>query len=284
MARRKRCERGGGGIESAGMSGNRKVRLRWGVFWLVTLVVAWPGCDDKRRHRTSEGMEFAAVQAGVPRDAEPAEVVRAFLAALREAQHVRERGLRTAEDKERYGRAMGRVSSLAARRATHKNMLQKGTGTVPVGITEDAALTIISESWVSTVAYYVDGILFETLKVLPENPDPAVTSGALAFVDAEPPQDQARLSEIKASDEVANAKDPDGRPLVEGSEAYAKLVRRKTLALDRGFNTPIRARLEIRLRYEEGAWRVSGLGLGPVPKPRPTTFPATSQAFPATGP
>jgi len=283
--RRKRCGTGVRGVDFADMDKLRHAASCFGVLWVAAIVVVGVGCDDKRRHLTSDAVGFAAVEAPVPPDAGPAEVVRAFLSSLTEAQHVRERGLKTAESKAEYDQAMGRITSLAARHAVYENMIRQGGAGVPAGLTEEAALTIITESWISTVSYYVDGFLFETLAGIPANSNSAELM--TAYIEAEPPEDRARLSKIEASDEIAHAKDADGRPIVYGSKAYVELVRSKTLAMEPAFNTPIRVRIAVKLRQENGSWRVSGVGL--LPAPMPTSLPVflqtpSNQTFSTTQP
>jgi hypothetical protein len=244
---------------------------------LVVLAASLSGCDDKRRHLTSEAIEFTAMTQPVPQDAEPAVVVRAFLAALRDAQHARGRDFQGPQDRATYDSAMGRIASLAAGRTIYERILGSGSRSVPAGLTPEAAVTTISESWVSIVAYYVDGFMLETLNVTPARGTTSPTT-LRAYLEAQRPEDRSRLTQIERSDEVIQARDPEGLPLVKGSPPYVELVRSRSLEMRPAFNVPIRVRLDISLQTEDGAWRVSDLHLRPAPATRPakTPTPTTS--------
>lgn len=248
---------------------------------LTVVAIAGPGCEDKRRHQTSAGVDYVDVVCPVASDATPAEVARAFLAAVREAQHARLHGLGRSEDEEAYDRAMGKIGTLAAAAWIHEKMLKTRSPTLPAGLTEQAAVTLVSESWVSIAAYYVDGFLFETLSLPSKGPAPQAS--VRAYIEAERPEDRERLEEVEALPDVAGAVDGDGKPLVRGSKAYVKLTRSKALAQKPAFNVPIRARFTIDLRQVDGAWRVAGLTIGPAPSQQPTTAPVPQPASaPAT--
>ncbi len=241
---------------------------------LCAVVTCWLGCDDKRRHQTSEAIEFEDVQAPVPDDADAAAVTRAFLEALRDAQHARSRDFQGPQDRAKYDSAMGRIESLAARQAIYQQVVSGGHRSVPADLTVEAAVTMISESWVSIAAYYVDGFMFETTTLLP-GVGAAKATTVRARLDAERPEDRSRLTLIETSDDLLNARDPDGKPLDPNSPANTELVRSRALEMKPGFNIPIGVRFEITLRKEDGPWRVSSLRL----KPGPARLPATSAPF-----
>ncbi len=253
--------------------GRQAIFSSWAL-WLAVMLVVVSGCEDKRRHQTSKGLTFVSGEAVVGAAAPPADVARAFLGALREAQTVRQRGLGTPENREAYERAMGKIGHLAARGVIREKMSKVGSRTLPLNLSEEAATTLVSESWVSIAAYYVDGFLFHTMRVAPKGPKPH--DGVLVSLEAQRPRDRQRLEEVEASAAVAGAKDAAGKPLRRGTAAYNALVQSKTLALEQGFNIPIRARFTVELWQVDGAWRVVGLEIGPAPVPGPMVLPARS--------
>lgn len=232
---------------------------------ILLLVALASACDDKRRHLASDSVEFASVEAPVPKDAPPAEVVRALLAALRDAQHARAKGLGAPEARQGYDAAMGRVVSLAARRAVHRGLRGVGSPNIPKDISEQAAVTLVSESWVSIVAHYADGIMFESLSGIPKDPD--FTAVITARVEAERPDDRARLGQIEA----AMASAPPAAPSDEGVSAAeadrhrTRDIRVRMLEGNPASNYPIRVQIVLKLRHEEGAWRATWVGLEAVP-------------------
>jgi hypothetical protein len=241
---------------------------------LSALVTCWLGCDDKRRHQTSEAIEFEAVQAPVPDNADAPAVARAFLEALRDAQHARSQDFQDPQDRAKYDSAMGRIASLAAKQAIYVQVVSSGLRSVPADLTVEAAVTMISESWVSIAAYYVDGFMFETTTLLPGAGASRETTVRARLI-AEPPADRTRLTLIETSDDVLNARDADGKPLDEDSSAYTELVRSRSLEMKPSFNIPIGVWFEITLRQVDGPWRVSSLRL----RPGPARLPATSAPF-----
>ncbi len=257
--------------------------------WLGGVLVvasAISGCEDKRRHLPSEAVGFAEGDALVAADAAPADVVRAFLGVLGEAQSARERGLTTADDKAAYDVAMGAVRSLAAEDAIFNTLSKDRSGTVPKDITKDAAVTILTESWVSIAAYYSDGFDYDSLKVASENP---ANAGTLrATVVAVRPEDRARLAAIEESVAAARA-DGGGESAAQGASAYGKLIRARSLAASPAFNVPVEALFSVVLRKVGESWRVESLSIGPKrgqpvpPRPPIVVSPAATQPSGAGG-
>jgi len=230
----------------------------------VSAILLWvalaSACDDKRRHLASDSVEFASVEAPVPKDAPPGDVVRALLVALRDAQHARAKGFGAPEASERYDAAMGRVASLAARRAVLRGLQGMGSPNIPKDISEQAAVTLVSESWVSIVAHYADGIMLETLTGIPEDPDP--TAVITARVEAERPEDRARLGQVEPA--IASVPSDVGVPAAEAARLQTRDVRAKMLQGNPASNFPIRVRIVLKLRHEAGAWRAAWVGLDKV--------------------
>lgn len=229
-----------------------------GLLFLGVLVSA-AGCRDERRHKASEEVAFGEVPPPVPREAPPEEVVKAFVGALTELQHVRASGLGSAEGRERYDRAVATIRSLSARAMIHDRVRKYRSQLVPRDVSENAALRIVIDSWVSMAAHYVDGWLLDTLT--PSGPGAA--DRVIVRLQAENPRDRRLLSEIEALPEVAAAKAKRDQAGSDGE--YLALARAK--ALKRGFNVPIRAVFTFQLRKVDGAWRVSWMGIGSPESP-----------------
>ncbi len=236
------------------MNRTRHIAIACSLPWLAIAVVALAGCEDKRRHRASQGVEFSGGKTAVSPSASPVDVAVAFLNALGEAQSARSAGLGKGEHADAYTSSMGAVSSLVAgREVLSRLQASRGAGR-PIGLTEEAATTTVTESWVSLAAYYADGFQFDTLTVKPQNPAPG--ESVTAYVEARRPEDARRLAEIEKS--LEGAEGQDGKPLARGTGEFKKRVRSVALAGDPPFVTPITARFQITLKQEEGAWRVAG--------------------------
>lgn len=222
---------------------------------LMTLILGLgiaSGCEDKRRHQSSAGIPYAATtQLGV--EATPADLIRAFVVALAETQQVRVRGLGSKVNREAYDRAMGDLAELAAKREIHDAMLKSESRTLPANLSEQAALTIASESWVSMAAYYADGFLFETLQIPPAPANP----GSLidVWMEAVRPEDQARLTKIE-KELLAS-----GHSKSLGTPEYLNQLRYQSLAESPAFNVPIRAKFHFSLCYTNQGWRVKSLAI-----------------------
>jgi len=224
--------------------------LLWGSAAVWLAVVGLAGCDDVRRRHESLPATMPADSLVVMSD--PIEFGREFLAAIRHAQSVRSGGLRSREQRQTYREAMSRVASFAAARDIQRAWLAKRSPLVPVGISEQEVARRISESWVSQMAYYVDGLLLETLRVISPAADPA--AGLDLYVEGERPADRERLEAILASH-------PGGAtialPASPNAAAASESVRTRTLSAHPAFNTPIRAAFRIRIRQVDGRWRVT---------------------------
>ncbi len=121
-------------------------------------------------------------------------------------------------------------------------------------------MTLVSESWVSIVAHYADGILFESLSGIPKDPDPAAV--ITARVQAERPEDRARLGQIEAA--LASAPSDEGVSAAEAEGLRTQHVRARMLEGSPASNFPIRVQIVLKLRHEEGAWRATWVGLDAV--------------------
>ena len=218
------------------------------------------GCEDQRRHKPSEVVEYATVEPSVASDASPDLVAMALLDALQQFQAIRESGLGRQENRQKYDTAMGTINSLAAQELIHERISKQGSFSVPKDVTKQAALRLVTESWTSIVAHYADGLLFETLKVDSGSQD----SRATVRVEVENPHERKRMAEIEALPEIADARGKDGKPLSHTSQEYLDLLRSRTLA--EGFNVPIRRRVIISMVREKGVWRVFQLALEPAPR------------------
>jgi hypothetical protein len=264
---------------------NRMIYRASGVVVVGFAVAAFAcaGCEDKRRHQPSAAPAFATTKPAAAETATPVEVVRAFLEAVRDAQHARAGGLGTSDARREYDRAMGTIAGLAARDIIYRTMKETRSAALPVDLTPDAALTMISESWVSMAAYYVDGFDLDGLSASSAGDQPDAL--ATVVVRAARPEDRTRLEGLEKSAALSEARGDDGKPLTKNSEPYLKKVRAVTLEGNRPFNVPIGVPFTIDLRRVGGAWRVSWMGIGPesgivrarpgpAPLPRPTTAPA----------
>lgn len=270
------------------------------AFWSAAIGVAAlgciGGCEDKRRHQPSDGV-IASTQPALAPDAAPADVVHAFIEAIQEAQRIRAGGLGGKESKEAYDQAMAKIAGLAARSHIHKGLLSMKSPGLPANLTEAAAITMISESWVSMAAYYTDGFMYETLLVYPA--PPAQNAVVKATIEAVCPRDEARMAEIEQALFANPPTDAEGNPITRDSESYLHLLREKALSEVPPFNIPVRVRFSIQLFQATDGWRVSAFAMVPVtPQPQrllppadqpmrplaPPSQPSTSPTSPATMP
>ena len=263
------------------MKHRRLVLLTRVALFLPFLLAA---CDDKRRHQASDSVSLADVQSPVSADATPSEVAKAMLSALRDAQNARALGLGSASSKKAYDNALGRLRALTAAKDVQEQIIATKSLTIARDISQDAAVTLVNEAWISQFAHYEAGILLATLRVTPDNPQ----TDALAQVDAENPREREMLMQFEADLQKSPPVDALGKPAPSVSPAYQEALRTKTLAA--GFNVPITAMLEIRMRKVDNAWRVTKAGLAsPLSRPkalasRPTVSqPAFSTTLPTTG-
>ena len=232
---------------------------------MLTLVT---GCEDKRRHKASEQVAFPAVDPSVPKDATPDEAAFAFLDAVRTLQSIRAVGFGVAGNKEKYDEAMGRIAALIAQDAVHNAILAERPAGIPRDIMRDAAVRLVVESWVSTIAHYLDGVDRASVNVttLPAKTGVAgeaaqTTAEAIVRITAENPREREWLAIIEALPEIAQARTTEGDPLPRDGEAYASMVRAKTIAHDPSFNYPIGARIAINLIHRTEGWRVTRMSI-----------------------
>ena len=207
----------------------------------VAVCVITAGCDDKRRHGSGQAAEFAAAEPPLGADASPDAVSMATLDAIRLAQKSRVHGLGSPEAKREYDQAMGTLRSLAARSEIYERVKQSGSQSIPKDISEDGAVTLNIEAWVSTIARYVDGYELSSMVTSIITPDQYANS----YVNAESPADRAVMEEIR-------------------SEGLSKEEEVRKAAIAKGVCPPITAGIEVRLKKVNNAWRVLKVGLGPV--------------------
>jgi hypothetical protein len=263
---------------------NRKPTTWPGFTAVVLLAVSFfysAACNDDRRHPTATPPKLPEAKPPIPADAGPMQVARAFLEAARDAQHAREKGFGRIEQKQAYDSAMATLRSLAAASNIHNALRNARSNGVPTDISEEAATTYALESWVSLVAYYVDGFLFDMLTVSPASFE--TTKTATVRLEAERPEDAARLRQLLAESGAPASTHPAGATAVP---APADSLRAKALALRPPLNIPIRATLEILFVRNQDGWRVAGLRINPassVPM-LPPAAPETPQRTPAPAP
>ncbi len=224
------------------------------VVLLATLLASSPSCDDARRHKASEDLAAAEVTAPLPEGAAPAEVAKELLRTFRSLQHVRRSGLGTAEGKAAYDRSMATIASLMARDEIFKRMQTKPSAMIPKDITAARAVQIVSESWTSMLAHYVDGLLTEETLTAQQTPDGRF---AVVTLEAENPEERRMGEQLFTSPEIEGAKGANGKSLDPNSPEYIERVR--SAAVAKGFSIPIRVKTEMRLTKIENAWRLSDL-------------------------
>jgi len=244
-------------------------RSRWGFrcAWFLAAVCLLPGCEDKRRHQAAQTVSITTTAPALPADATAEDVARTFLNRAAEAQQVRQNGLETEAKRRRYDEAFAEVCSLIACDELHHALQASGSPTFPKQLDVQAATILAAESWVSMLAYYADGIRFDTLRV-----DPFGQAGqtmAIARVDAARPQDVERLAELMARRGHAESRpaSPSDQPMPAPPAASADIesLRELGLSLDAPLFPPVDVRIELRLRRsEDGVWRVLWVTIGPA--------------------
>ena len=254
------------------------------VLLLAAVAVSSIACKDERRHATASGLQLPETAPPIAPDARPADVARAFLESVRDAQHARERGFGSQEQKQAYEAAMAKLHSLAATKAIYDGVRASRSVSIPKDITEEGAVTLALESWVSLVAYSVDGFLFDTITVITGN---AETNPSVAAVrlEAERPEDASKLRELEARLATSGTTQPAGD---RNSPAYYQALRAEGVAQRPPLNVPIRASIIVALVHDADGWRVAGVQVGPgsipVPPsaPNPTLPATTAFAAPST--
>jgi hypothetical protein len=224
----------------------------------LALAMLTIGCEDKRRHGANKGIAVEEVSPPVAADAPPADVAKALLAALGRAQEARSRGLGESERRQTYERAMAEIISLTAKKEVADQLRTGSKGHVAKDITDDAAMTLTVESWVSLVAHYVQGLMPETLRVMPS----ASPSIADVRITAESPQDQAVLASLQSTGSSTSQPGASTRPATTPPNTLDATARAE--ALRRGVNPLSRAEIQIRLKQIDGRWRATGMTLGPA--------------------
>ena len=212
------------------------------------------GCEDKRRHSASTGLSLAKSPAPLPADAPPDQVAETLLKAIVTAQLTRADGLGSPQRKHDYDAALAQIWALADRADIHEKVRSSHVPGIPLNVTEDAACTLIIESWISHLAYYVDGIAYPSKKVTPDQPQGDCT----VHFDAVAPSDKAALASIESS-LAKNPPKEDGKDAPHGTPAYLTAVRERSLP--EGFNVPIEASIDIALKKTSDGWRAVSIGL-----------------------
>ncbi len=214
------------------------------VTLLAAMMASSTSCDDARRHRASEDIAAADVKAPLPNDAAPADVAKELLDTFRALQHVRRTGLGTAEGKATYDQSMATIASLMARDMVYERLRANRSRMLPTDITPTRAVRLVTESWASMLAHYVDGFLIDDTLAARLSPD---GSQVRITLEAEHPEERRKLDALRAS---GNAKDDE---------------QLQAAALEQGFNVPIRARITLQLTQVDGAWRLSDVAVN-VPR------------------
>lgn len=210
---------------------------------MVAFLLVSSGCDDKRRHAATEGVRFTEVKSPVAADASPTEVTRAWLEALADAQRVRAGGLGSREAKRKYDEAMARIRSLCAEDVVYERVRSSQSVTVPKDVSQDAAVVMTIESWVSMLAHYLDGIEWDSIDTV--NPDPQ--QYATVFLRAANPKEREIVTGLPGSDNPT-----EGAP--------SKRTREQ--ALQAGVNPEYVAGIEVRLKEVAEGWRVLSASIG----------------------
>lgn len=199
-------------------------------------------------------VRFSETEPPVGADAPPEAVALAVLDAMREAQLSRADGLGSPEKKEQYERAMAKLRTLIAAQEVHAQVLESRSPLVPRDVTQEAAVTLAAESWVSLVAHYVEGYKLDTLQTSILVPE----SFAVSYVNAENPRDAANLR---------SAVEENGGTTTRPSDAAIHSV------IARGTPPAAEAGIEMRMKYVDGAWRVNAIALG-LARPLPLANPS----------
>lgn len=236
---------------------NRSIFCAFASLCVVFAILAI-GCEDKRRHAANKGISVEEVTPPVAADASPEDVAKALLAAMDRAQDARSRGLGLPERRQAYDRAMAEIMSLTAKKEVANQLRTGGAGHVAKDITDDAAMTLTVESWVSLVAHYVKGLMPQTLRVLPS----ASESIADVRIAAESPEDQAVLAALESANPTSSQ--PGVTTQSTAAEPKALDAAARAEALRRGVNPLSRAEIQIRLKNIDGRWRTTGVTLGPA--------------------
>lgn len=222
---------------------------------LAFLILLPSGCKDERRHGANNGITVEETAAPVAADAQPGDVATALLAALGRAQEARAHGLGKPERRKAYEKAVGEIQSLTAKKEVVENLRSAGSTNIAKDISDNTALTLITESWISLVAHYVKGVMPETLRVLPGG----TQTIADVHVLAESPEDLAVLASLPTSSAPSHspATSQAARPPRLDGATRAEAIRR-------GVNPLLRADIQIHLKNVDGRWLATGVNIGPA--------------------
>jgi len=253
-------------------------RLRCSGLIALTAIVLLLGCRDRRRHQASHAASAVQADPSATRNATPAEVVGSLLESLARLQRARAAGLGVDSNQEAYDEAMARVWSLAAGADLRERLLQSRSATIPRNLSEEAALTIISESWASMLAHYIEGVRLETLKFVPNQPQGA----AAAYVEAHPPGDERVLAELTAANANRGAASEADKPAL--TTGWLEQPRLRERAIDRGVCPPTAVGITIRLQKFNDGWKVTQVKIGPSKASHPLNRRSTTASGPASSP
>ena len=215
------------------------------------------GCDDKRRHQTSEDVAFQVIPPSGGAEASPAEIARAALVAMHDLQTVRSQGLGIGDNRAKYEEAMGRLFGVADQDRIFTSMKPSGQGGAspfsPTDITKDAAVRKVAESWTSKTAYYIDGMDLDSLRTLNASDD-----RKMVVVPAVNAEEKEALAKIRADSGMGDSATPFRQLSTENQQKI------RDAALAQGFNVPIEAEIKISLGKTKQGWRVQGVDVGPA--------------------
>ncbi|MCA9257401.1 MAG: hypothetical protein KDA33_17260 [Phycisphaerales bacterium] len=238
------------------------VGLRAGALRVVLLLfvsaIALMGCDDKRRHQTSEEVAFKVIEPAAGADASPEAIATEALAAMRDLQRVRAEGLGKGDNRAKYEEAMGRIFGLADQDRIYDMMkpdptTNSGSPFSPTDLSKDAAVRKIAESWTSKTAYYIDGVELATIQVL--TPSAKGEERRVVTVVAVNADEVKKLAAIRSQSGMGAA-DVAFENLTP--EQQGKI---RTAAIAEGFNVPIEARIRMVVAKTKSGWRVQKVDL-----------------------
>ncbi len=219
------------------------------VILLVFLCVAslTLGCKDSRRHQATDALAMTATALALPSDAPAQDVVTRFLENARDVQHIRESGFAERERQEAYERGMAALHAAVNGPALFNRMMKSQTSrALPAGMTQQAAVTTATESWLSILAHYIDGVRPESIRTTTvASPESKIV---VIDVQAMNPDEAEALADLEASPAIRNARDAVGNPIAPNTPAYFALVREKALELEPPLVTPLPAVFEFTLQ------------------------------------
>jgi len=235
---------------------------------LLATLLLLVGCRDVRRLKGG-GAEATSTPAPLAKDASPRDVAQSLLDAAAQARAIRRQGLGSQEALDQYTAVLARVRSLAIRDRLHQLVKQHPTQLTPKDIDEDAAVKLVTESWLAILAHYIDGLpraRFEP--VASQTPDRAQVRLVLAN-----PRELETVAKIENEPAMRAMAERAG----DHSPEYLEKLRDRTLPL--GFNAPVEALVTIKLEQRAGGgWGIVHVDLGP------STRRISEMAMPVTQP